>query len=163
MFVVESEASARERGARPLARILGWGSTQDGYRVTAPLPDGSQAKRAMARAIERAGLQPSEIGYVNAHGTGTPLNDPAEARASREPGRGEAPAKSKHARFLRRMALFGHEVALEAWKKSGLQLPAERIGVFCGYGGLRAHWNEMMPALQHQRDDLSQTWERGLK
>lgn len=83
MFVVEDEARARARGARIHARILGWGSTQDAYRVTAPRPDGSAARRAMERALARAKLAPEAIGYINAHGTGTPLNDPAEAKAIR--------------------------------------------------------------------------------
>ena len=81
MFVVERAARALARGARPLARILGWGSTQDGYRVTMPRPDGQQAARAMSLALARARLPAEAIGYINAHGTGTPLNDPAEARA----------------------------------------------------------------------------------
>jgi len=83
MFVVEHLARARARGARPLATIRGWGSTQDGYRATAPRPDGSAARRAMEKALARAGLAPEQIGYVNAHGTGTPLNDPAECTAIR--------------------------------------------------------------------------------
>ena len=83
MFVVEDLARARARGARPLAAILGWGSTQDGYRATAPRPDGRAAQVAMARAIARSGLSPADIGYINAHGTGTPLNDPAECTAIR--------------------------------------------------------------------------------
>jgi 3-oxoacyl-[acyl-carrier-protein] synthase II len=83
MFVVEDEARALARGARPLARILGWGSTQDAYRVTAPRPDGSAAGEAMHRALARADLAPDAVGYINAHGTGTPLNDPAECRAIR--------------------------------------------------------------------------------
>lgn len=83
MFVVEDAARARARGARALARIVGWGSTQDAYRATAPRPDGAAAREAMARALGRARLAPDEIGYINAHGTGTPLGDPAEARAIR--------------------------------------------------------------------------------
>jgi 3-oxoacyl-(acyl-carrier-protein) synthase len=83
LFVVEDETRARARGARPLARIAGWGSSQDAYRATAPLPDGRAAARAMRRALERARLSPAAVGYINAHGTGTPLNDPAEARAIR--------------------------------------------------------------------------------
>jgi len=83
MFVVEDLARAVARGARPLATILGWGSTQDGYRATAPRPDGSAARIAMQRAIARSGLPASAIGYINAHGTGTPLNDPAECLAIR--------------------------------------------------------------------------------
>jgi 3-oxoacyl-[acyl-carrier-protein] synthase II len=81
VFVVEDEARARARGAPPLARVLGWGSTQDAYRPTAPRPDGSAARAAIERALARAGLGPRAVDYVNAHGTGTPLNDPAEARA----------------------------------------------------------------------------------
>jgi 3-oxoacyl-[acyl-carrier-protein] synthase II len=81
MFVVEDEAHARARGARILARVVGWGSTQDAFRATAPRPDGSAACRAMQRAVQRAKIGPEAIGYVNAHGTGTPLNDPAECKA----------------------------------------------------------------------------------
>ncbi|NHZ87767.1 beta-ketoacyl-[acyl-carrier-protein] synthase II [Massilia sp. CCM 8733] len=81
MFVIESEQRAARRGARVLARVLGYGSTQDAYRVTAPRPDGAAAQRAMELALARARLAPAGIGYINAHGTGTPLNDVAEARA----------------------------------------------------------------------------------
>jgi 3-oxoacyl-[acyl-carrier-protein] synthase II len=84
VFVVEHETRARARGARVLARVVGWGSTQDGYRATAPRPDGAAARVAMERAIARAaraGVAATSIGYINAHGTGTPLNDPAECRA----------------------------------------------------------------------------------
>lgn len=84
IFIVEEETRARARGASPLARILGWATTQDAYRATAPRPDGSRAKATMERAVRRAKLQPADIGYINAHGTGTPLNDVAEATAIRE-------------------------------------------------------------------------------
>lgn len=83
MFVIEEEARARARGARPIAHIAGWATTQDAYRATAPRPDGARAQAAMERAVRRANLKPEDIGYVNAHGTGTPLNDAAEARAIR--------------------------------------------------------------------------------
>lgn len=83
MFVIESEDRAVARGARPLARVLGWGSTQDAYRATAPRPDGARARGAMERALLRARVAPAAVGYINAHGTGTPLNDPAEVRAIR--------------------------------------------------------------------------------
>jgi 3-oxoacyl-[acyl-carrier-protein] synthase II len=81
VFVVEAAERARARGARALATILGWGSTQDGYRATAPRPDGAAACTAMTTAIARSGLARDAIGYINAHGTGTPLNDPAECKA----------------------------------------------------------------------------------
>lgn len=82
-FVVEAEERALARRARPLARVLGWASTQDAWRLSAPRPDGSAARAAMERAIAKAGLRPEQIGYVNAHGTGTALNDVAEAQAIR--------------------------------------------------------------------------------
>ena len=81
VLVVESLARAEARGIRPLARILGWGSTQDAYKATAPRPDASAAARAMSTALARAGCGPTDIGYINAHGTGTPLNDPTEIAA----------------------------------------------------------------------------------
>jgi len=83
MFVVEEESRARARGANIYAVVEGWATTQDAYRATAPRPDGSRALAAMERALRHAKLNPSDIGYVNAHGTGTPLNDPAEAKAIR--------------------------------------------------------------------------------
>jgi len=83
VFVLESDDHARARGARPLATVLGWGASQDGYRPSAPDPDGVQASIAMGRALARAGVGPDQLGYVNAHGTGTPLNDVAEVRALR--------------------------------------------------------------------------------
>jgi 3-oxoacyl-[acyl-carrier-protein] synthase II len=83
MLVLESETNALQRGVPPLAVVLGHGSSQDAYRATAPRPDGAAATRAMLQALHRAGLSPHHIGYLNAHGTGTPLNDVAEARAIR--------------------------------------------------------------------------------
>lgn len=94
VFVVEREDRARARGVRPLATILGWGSTQDGYRATAPRPDGAAARVAMEKAITRSQLPASAIGYINAHGTGTPLNDPAECLAIRGAFNGHAVAVS---------------------------------------------------------------------
>jgi 3-oxoacyl-(acyl-carrier-protein) synthase len=83
VFVVEDEAHARARGARPLARVLGWGASQDAYKPSAPNPDGVVSAIAMSRALARAGVAPDQLGYINAHGTGTPLNDVAEIRAIR--------------------------------------------------------------------------------
>lgn len=83
MFVLETEARAKARGAKPLAFVRGGATTQDAYRVTAPLPDGRAAQAAMKRALAKAGVSAGAIGYVNAHGTGTKLNDPAETKAIR--------------------------------------------------------------------------------
>ncbi|MDQ3401876.1 MAG: beta-ketoacyl-[acyl-carrier-protein] synthase family protein [Actinomycetota bacterium] len=84
VLVVESAAHAAARGARGYANLLGWGSTTDGFHVTSPRPDGSGAAAAMRRALSRAGVSPSDVGYVNAHGTATKLGDSAEAAAIRE-------------------------------------------------------------------------------
>jgi hypothetical protein len=74
-----------------------------------------------------------------------------------------APAPNKHQRYLRRMGLFGLEVAKEVAAKANLQQQdAERVGLFFGYGGLRAHWNDLMPAFVEQVPETSQCWQRGL-
>jgi 3-oxoacyl-(acyl-carrier-protein) synthase len=81
LFVVEHEQRARARGARPLAVVLGSGTSQDGYRPSAPDPDGTWAAAAMRTALGRAGIRGDALGYINAHGTGTALNDVSEVRA----------------------------------------------------------------------------------
>jgi 3-oxoacyl-[acyl-carrier-protein] synthase II len=76
------------------------------------------------------------------------------------------PPRSRHARFLRRMGLFGLTAAHEALQQArarGCEASGERLGIFCGYGGLRAHWDDMMEALAAQRPDQTGTWERGFK
>ncbi|MBM2825893.1 MAG: fabF [Dehalococcoidales bacterium] len=81
ILVLESQAHAQERGANILAEILAYGATADAFHVTQPDEDGEGAVRAMQLAIDRAGLAPSEIGYINAHGTSTLLNDRTETMA----------------------------------------------------------------------------------
>ena len=81
LLVLEREADARARGATVLARWLGAGTSVDAYNVTAPHPEGHGAALAMRRALHDAGLSPADVDYVNAHGTGTPVGDRAEALA----------------------------------------------------------------------------------
>jgi 3-oxoacyl-[acyl-carrier-protein] synthase II len=81
LFVIEDQQHAIARGAKVIAKVTGWGSTQDAYKATSPRPGGRAASEAMQRALERAGLRADEIDYVNAHGTGTPLNDVTESVA----------------------------------------------------------------------------------
>jgi 3-oxoacyl-[acyl-carrier-protein] synthase II len=79
--VVESTESARSRGARVLAEILGYGAATDGHHLTQPHPLGDAALATMQAACDMAGLFPEQIDYINSHGTGTPLNDIAEGHA----------------------------------------------------------------------------------
>jgi 3-oxoacyl-[acyl-carrier-protein] synthase II len=78
IFVLEEWELAKARGATILAEMAGAAATGDAHHLTAPHPEGAGAERAIRLALEDAGLQPSDIGYVNAHGTGTELNDRTE-------------------------------------------------------------------------------------
>lgn len=80
-LVIESEHHAARRGARILGAVAGYGQTTDTLHLTQPAQDGAPLEKAMRKALATAGMEASEIGYVNAHGTGTPFNDGAEARA----------------------------------------------------------------------------------
>ncbi|HEY33262.1 MAG TPA: beta-ketoacyl-ACP synthase II [Dehalococcoidia bacterium] len=81
VFVMEDLACAQKRGARILAEVTGYGASSDAVHITAPAEDGEGAARAMKMAIRKAGLEPTDIDYVNAHGTSTPLNDRIETTA----------------------------------------------------------------------------------
>lgn len=81
VLIIEERSRALKRGARPYAEIVGFGTSNDGYHMTAPRPDGSQAARAMANCLRDANLSPHNVGYINAHGSSTPLNDVTEAMA----------------------------------------------------------------------------------
>lgn len=81
VLVVESEAHALARGAHVYAELAGGGLSCDAFHITAPLEDGSGAQDAMREALEVSGLQASDIDYIAAHGTGTPLNDASETLA----------------------------------------------------------------------------------
>ena len=80
-LVLETEEHALARGAKIYAEIRGCGNTDDAYHVTAPHPEGRGAIACMKQAIAEAGINPSDIGYINAHGTSTPANDVSEATA----------------------------------------------------------------------------------
>ncbi|MEU3933119.1 beta-ketoacyl-[acyl-carrier-protein] synthase family protein [Streptomyces sp. NPDC029044] len=80
-LVLESATRVRARGGDPLARIGGWGIASDAHHVCQPHPQGRGLSTAMTTAIRHAGAAPEEIGYVNAHGTGTKINDSAETAA----------------------------------------------------------------------------------
>jgi 3-oxoacyl-[acyl-carrier-protein] synthase II len=81
LLVLEEYERAKSRGAHIYAEVCGYSFCNDAHHMTAPRPDGSQAARAIRGALRDAHVEPHEIGYVNAHGSSTPLNDPTETRA----------------------------------------------------------------------------------
>ncbi len=104
VLVLETAEAAEARGAAVLAEVLGYGMSCDAHHATAPHPEGRGVREAMERALAMAGLAPAAVDYLNAHGTGTRDNDPAEAAAIRDLF-GEAPAVSSTKRY------FGHTLA----------------------------------------------------
>lgn len=128
MLLLEREADARARGAPILGRILGAGTSVDAWNVTAPHPEGHGAALAMTRALRDAGLAPGDIDYVNAHGTGTPVGDRAEALAVHRV-LGDVPVSSFK-------GAVGHCIAAAGAVELALCLGAFRDGVLPGTVGL---------------------------
>ncbi|MFO7857497.1 MAG: beta-ketoacyl-ACP synthase II [Ectothiorhodospiraceae bacterium] len=81
ILVLEALERAGRRGANILAEVAGYGASSDAYHITLPEPDGRGAARAMRNALSDAGIEPEEVDYINAHGTGTPAGDDVEAKA----------------------------------------------------------------------------------
>ena len=132
--VVEAAPAARARRARPLAVLAGWGRAGDAYHVCKPRPDGAGLARAITDALHRGRVGPERIGYVNAHGSGTPFSDTAEAAALHR-ALGDSAAtipvsstKSVHGQALEAGALLELVVTIAA-------LRAGRLPVNAGYLG----------------------------
>src|SRR2546422_4120638 len=84
VLVLEERGRALARGAKIYGEVVGYGFTNDAYHMTAPRPDGRQAARAIRLALADAAVAPTEVGYVNAHGSSTPLNDSTETAALKQ-------------------------------------------------------------------------------
>jgi 3-oxoacyl-[acyl-carrier-protein] synthase II len=84
ILILEELRSALERGASIYAEVLGYGTTNDAYKITHPLPTGEQARKAFEMALRYANLKPSAIDYINAHGSSTPLNDQVETKVIKD-------------------------------------------------------------------------------
>jgi 3-oxoacyl-[acyl-carrier-protein] synthase II len=132
--VVESASAARERRARPLARLAGWGRAGDAYHVCKPPPDGAGLARAITDALHRAGIRPEQVGYVNAHGSGTPISDTAESAALRRAlgdTAGTVPVsstKSAHGQALEAGALLELVVTMAALRAGKLPVNGGYLG-----------------------------------
>jgi len=81
MLILEELEFAQARGARIVGEVVGYGITADAHHMTAPAPEGEGAQRAMFGALQDAGIKPTDVDYINAHGTSTPLNDLSETQA----------------------------------------------------------------------------------
>lgn len=123
LMLIETEEHAKARGAQPLARLMGVGITSDAYDVIKPNPDGELAGDAIARAIELAGLAPSDVDHVNAHATGTMFGDLAEARAIRGVFGDHSPA------VYAPKAALGHSLGAAGAIEAVLTVQALRDGV----------------------------------
>ena len=132
--VIESHASAQARGARPLARMAGWGRSGDAYHPVQPHPMGHGMARAITASLQRAGIGADDLGYINAHGSGTGQSDPAETNALRL-ALGEATAtipvsstKSLHGQSLEASGVLELIVTLLAVRAGMLPVNAGFLG-----------------------------------
>jgi 3-oxoacyl-[acyl-carrier-protein] synthase II len=123
VLVLERARHADGRGVAGYADVVGWGATTDAHHPTTPRPDGAVAANAVRRAMADAGIAPDEVGYLNAHGTGTKLGDLAEARAIQDVfGKGCPPISSFK-------ALTGHLLGASGAVEAALTAVALARGV----------------------------------
>jgi 3-oxoacyl-[acyl-carrier-protein] synthase II len=138
-FVLENAGYARARGAEILGTITGYGHAIDGHRLTQPDPSGRALVVAMRAALDQANLHPREIAYINAHGTGTAINDAAEAAAYVE----LFGADLAHVAISSTKAAFGHALGAAGCLEAAMALCAVRDLV----APSQLHLREPMPAV----------------
>lgn len=128
VVIIEEASLASRRGARPYARLQGWGQASDGHSVATSHPDGAGLRAAMIRALDDARVQPGQIDYVNAHATSTPIGDKAEALALRAvfTASGATPAVSAT------KSLTGHGLSMAGAMEVGFCALALREGFIPG-------------------------------
>ncbi len=136
IIILEELESAKKRGARIYGELLGYGMTADAYHITAPSPDGEGAQRCMNVALHDAGLNPTDIGYINAHGTSTPHNDAMETLAVKK-------VFKEHARSLK----------MSSTKSMTGHLLGGAGGVEGIYSLLAIHRNVLPPTINYENPD----------
>jgi 3-oxoacyl-[acyl-carrier-protein] synthase II len=132
IMVLERAEDARARNKRVVCNLLGWASRSEAHHITNPEATGEAPLRAMQAALSRAGLTPADVDYVNAHGTGTPLNDPMETRAlARLFGE-----RLEHVPVSSQKGMIGHTLAAAGAIEAVITALAIEHGVMPPTGGL---------------------------
>jgi 3-oxoacyl-[acyl-carrier-protein] synthase II len=147
-LVLESSEHAQRRGAKPLCRLSGYGHGTDFFHLTQPQPEGAALLAVMRDAAGQAGIAPAEIGYINAHGTATPINDSAEAKAY-EAFLGEALPQT---RISSTKAAVGHTLGAAGSIEALFAIEALRTGRLPPQLNLQTPIPAIAPALVAQQE-----------